>query len=90
MHTLCLDFYMAHYLISRDRVPYQYAIGIYALATLWVLWIGFSRVYMGMHTPIDILGGAIIGIMVLSSYLTVDSKAPYCPATLAYEMPPAS
>ena len=55
-------------------MPRQYAFAIYASAALWVAWIGFCRVYMGMHTPIDILGGAIIAIMVLSSYLTVDGE----------------
>lgn len=49
----------------------------YIAAALWVLWIGFSRVYMGMHTPIDIAGGAIIGIMVLSSYLSFDGAHVY-------------
>lgn len=43
-------------------------------AALWVAWIGFSRVYMGMHTPVDIGGGALIGLMVLSSYLSVDGE----------------
>ena len=29
---------------------------------------------MGMHTPVDIGGGALIGLMVLSSYLSIDGK----------------
>ena len=72
MHSLCLNFYIAHYLVSRGIIPQHWAFVAYVGAGLWVAWIGFSRVYMGMHTPIDIGGGALIAIMVLSSYLAVD------------------
>ena len=80
MHSLCLNFYIAHYFISRGSIPQALAFGVYIAAALWVAWIGFSRVYMGMHTPVDILGGAIIGLMVLSSYLSVDGRFPLSPA----------
>lgn len=74
MHSLCLNFYIAHYFISRGSVSQTWAFGVYVTAALWVAWIGFSRVYMGMHTPVDIGGGALIGLMVLSSYLSVDGQ----------------
>ena len=80
MHSLCLNFYIAHYLVSRGIIPQHWAFVAYVGAGLWVAWIGFSRVYMGMHTPIDIGGGALIAIMVLSSYLAVDG-APFAPAS---------
>lgn len=72
MHSLCLNFYIAHFYLGRGAVTGQWAFIAYMAAALWVVWIGFSRVYMGMHTPIDIAGGAVIGIMVLSSYLSFD------------------
>lgn len=74
MHSLCFNFYIAHYLVSRGSIPEHLALVTYVAAAFWVLWIGFSRVYMGMHTPIDILGGALVAIMVLSSYLAMDGK----------------
>ena len=72
MHSLCLNFYIAHYLLTRGVIPGHLAFVAYGAAAVWVAWIGFCRVYMGMHTPIDIGGGAVIAIMVLSSYLTID------------------
>jgi membrane-associated phospholipid phosphatase len=80
MHSLCLNFYCAHYFASRDIIPQQWAFPVYVAAALWVAWIGFSRVYMGMHTPIDIGGGAVIAIMVLSSYLAIDGESTTLPA----------
>lgn len=75
MHSLCLNFYVAHYYVSRNIIPQDWAFAVYVAAALWVAWIGFSRVYMGMHTPIDIGGGALIAIMVLSSYLSIDGRS---------------
>jgi len=75
MHSLCLNFYCAHYFVSRDVIPQHWAFAVYVAAALWVAWIGFSRVYMGMHTPIDIGGGALIAVMVLSSFLAIDGQS---------------
>lgn len=74
MHSLCLNFYIAHYYVSMGVIPVHWALPVYLVAALWVAWIGFSRVYMGMHTPIDIGGGALIAVMVLSTYLAVDGE----------------
>lgn len=41
----------------------------YAIAIPYILLISFSRLYLGVHYPIDILGGWIIGIALLFGYI---------------------
>jgi membrane-associated phospholipid phosphatase len=46
-------------------------IAIWAIAVLIPIFVAFSRMYRGMHRPIDVLGGVIIGIAALSALVLV-------------------
>lgn len=35
-----------------------------ALFFIFMLWIGFSRIYVGVHYPLDVLGGFILGFII--------------------------
>lgn len=43
------------------------AVPLFALATL----ISFSRVYVGVHYPLDVLAGAVLGLVVAKALLTL-------------------
>jgi membrane-associated phospholipid phosphatase len=50
-------------------------VGIWLVAALIPVFVAFSRMYRGMHHPIDVAGGVIIGIAVLSALLLVTRAA---------------
>ena len=72
MNSLCLNFFVVHYLFDKHLVPAEWAPALYFGTAVWVAWVGLARVYMGLHTPIDIGAGALLGILVLVFYLAVD------------------
>jgi PAP2 superfamily len=73
MNSLVVSLFAAWYMTEHGMVPAWLA---YTTITLWVAWIGLARVYMGLHTPIDIIGGIAAGLvlMVLWSRLWGESS----------------
>jgi undecaprenyl-diphosphatase len=51
------------YVISR--LAPRLTVYVYALAAL----IGFSRIYVGVHYPLDVLAGAVLGVVVAKALL---------------------
>jgi len=64
------------YCSSSLSFPSSQAVNLFTLATLWAgffgksgwvvfffaIWIGWTRIYLGLHYPSDILGGMFIGV----------------------------
>jgi membrane-associated phospholipid phosphatase len=63
-------------LLLTSRISNRGAqIAIWAVAALIPVYVAFARMYRGMHHPIDIAGGVLIGIAALSAIVLVTRAA---------------
>ncbi|KAG7670509.1 hypothetical protein KSW81_003071 [Nannochloris sp. 'desiccata'] len=73
MNSLCLNFYAVHYLHEQKVIGDSITVNLYALVSLWVIWIALSRVYLGFHTPVDIAAGAVAGLTVVTTFISLEN-----------------
>ncbi|GMH08226.1 hypothetical protein Nepgr_010066 [Nepenthes gracilis] len=72
LNTVCLSGYLLYYILSRNQsgdIPV--ALVGFAMICLIVGLIGFGRIYLGMHSLIDVIGGLVMGLMILAFWLTI-------------------
>lgn len=72
LNTVCLSGYLLHYVLSyttNEDTSVEF-IGI-SILCLFVSLVALGRIYLGMHSLIDIIGGLCTGLVVLYSWLSV-------------------
>lgn len=79
MNSLCLNFYIIHYLRKQNLISDSLCLACYGAAFLWVVWIAASRIYLGFHTPIDIFTGIVMGLVVLQAFMGVEDTFEFLP-----------
>jgi len=71
MNSLAYNFYLVMALVREGAVGEEGAAEWYVGVMVFVVLVAVSRVYLGLHTPIDIIGGAVAGLAVTTAYATL-------------------
>ncbi|XP_070666311.1 lipid phosphate phosphatase delta-like isoform X2 [Malus domestica] len=72
LNTVCLSGFLLHYILSYSQnEDARVKIAGFALVCLLVGFIGLGRIYLGMHSPIDVISGLAIGLVILWLWLSV-------------------
>ncbi|XP_076946292.1 lipid phosphate phosphatase delta-like [Bidens hawaiensis] len=72
LNTVCLSGYLLHYILSyNENSDASFQLAAFAFVCLFVGLIGLGRIYLGMHSVIDIIGGLVIGLTILKFWLCV-------------------
>lgn len=72
LNTTCLSGYFMYYILSNNpSSSISEALIGFAIVSLIVGLTGFGRIYLGMHSLIDVVGGLLLGFVVLALWLTV-------------------
>ncbi|KAL6509104.1 hypothetical protein OROGR_023211 [Orobanche gracilis] len=72
LNTVCLSGYLLHYILTytESNDVFSKVIG-FTIACLFVGLIGLGRIYLGMHSPVDIIGGLALGLGILAVWFSV-------------------
>lgn len=70
LNTICLSGYLLHYVFScLENIDASDRVAAFSFVCLFVGLIGFGRIYLGMHSVIDIIGGLVLGLTILAFWL---------------------
>ncbi|KAJ6968228.1 lipid phosphate phosphatase delta-like [Populus alba x Populus x berolinensis] len=72
LNTICLSGYLLHYVLSyTQNQDASLKFAGFAIVCLIVCLTGLGRIYLGMHSVIDIIAGLAIGFAILAFWLSV-------------------
>ncbi|CAO2822102.1 unnamed protein product [Amaranthus hypochondriacus] len=71
LNTVCLSGFLLYYLQSYNSSDAHVGYVVIGVACLLVGLIAFGRIYLGMHSLIDIIGGLVVGLAILAFWLNI-------------------
>lgn len=76
LNTICLSGYLLHYVInnSNDTNGFAFKLVVISLLVTLSLLIGIGRIYLGMHSLIDVVVAALLGTIILVIWFAVQER----------------
>lgn len=71
--TLCLWGMVIYFISKYCKNKALKVLGI-MISILWILFVGISRIWLGVHNPTDVIGAYLLGVFLLSIYTKLFSK----------------
>ncbi|BAF13542.1 lipid phosphate phosphatase delta [Oryza sativa Japonica Group] len=71
LNTVCLMGYLLHYVLTYGSHDNVMVVTGLSLAFLLVMLVGIGRIYLGMHSLIDVIAGICFGVVILAFWLAV-------------------
>ncbi|KAF5178665.1 Lipid phosphate phosphatase [Thalictrum thalictroides] len=72
LNTVCLSGYMLHYVLNyTQNTDSASLLAGFSLVCLFVGLIVLGRIYLGMHSVVDVFAGLVIGLVILAFWLMV-------------------
>ena len=68
--TMCLWGMVIFYLNKYCKNRVLKIVGV-SVAILWILFVGLSRIWLGVHNPTDVLGAYVLGLVLVSLYIII-------------------
>lgn len=71
--TICLWGMVIFYLSKYCENKILKNIGI-IISIIWILFVGLSRIWIGVHNPTDVLGAYILGLLLIYFYIKIENE----------------
>lgn len=79
-HTLLgvnMPLYLWFYMYQNYQLEPMVAVVLFTVLTTWSFCVMFSRLYLGVHSPADVVTGGILGCLLLAFWLQIDNMVDY-------------
>ena len=71
--TICLWGMVIFYLNKYCKNRVLKIAGI-SVAILWILFVGLSRIWLGVHNPTDVFGAYVLGLVLVTVYIYIEKR----------------
>lgn len=72
--SFCLWGIVIYFISKYCKNIYLKAVTI-TISILWILFVGLSRVWIGVHNPTDVIGAYLLGALILSVYIELIDRS---------------